>query len=295
MAERIGFIGLGIMGKPMCRNLLKAGYDVWVYSRREDAADEVVELGAKRCFSPVQVAENSDVVITLLTDSGDVQQVVAGENGLLEGAAAGSIIVDMSTILPSVSRELAETCKQKQVQFLDAPVSGGESGAINGTLSIMVGGEGEAFDKVLPIFKVLGENIVLIGDSGAGQVAKTCNQMIVAQTLAAVAEAFVLAKASGVEPARVREALLGGFAASRVLEVHGQRILERNFNPGFKASLHQKDLYIALQAARELGVALPATALVSQYLNAQVAAGHGDLDSSVLALALEQLSQQSLD
>jgi 2-hydroxy-3-oxopropionate reductase len=287
---KIGYIGLGIMGRPMVVNLRRAGYPVWVWARRPESMEPVMEEGAQPCESPREVATLADVTFTNVSDTPDVVQVILGEQGIVQGAKAGSVVVDMSTISPSTSRRIASELAEQGVYLLDAPVSGGEQGAISGTLSIMVGGAEEAFQRVLPLFQVLGQNIVHVGGYGAGQVAKACNQVLIAQTIAAVGEAFVLAKASGVDPAKVREALLGGFAGSRVLEAHGQRMLEGNYAPGFKARLHKKDMRITLETASELGIALPGAALATQYINALVGAGKGDLDSSAIFSLQEALS-----
>jgi 2-hydroxy-3-oxopropionate reductase len=287
---KIGYIGLGIMGRPMVVNLRREGYPVWVWARRPESMETVMEEGAQPCESPREVATLADVTFTNVSDTPDVVQVILGEQGIVQGAKAGSVVVDMSTISPSTSRRIASELAEQGVYLLDAPVSGGEQGAISGTLSIMVGGAEEAFQRVLPLFQVLGQNIVHVGGHGAGQVAKACNQVLIAQTIAAVGEAFVLAKASGVDPAKVREALLGGFAGSRVLEAHGQRMLEGNYAPGFKARLHKKDMRITLETASELGIALPGAALATQYINALVGAGKGDLDSSAIFSLQEALS-----
>ena len=290
MTARIGFIGLGIMGKPMAQNLSKAGYPLAVYARRPDMIQPLVNMGAVACENPQAVAAQSDIIFTIVSDTPDVEQVILGEKGVIYGAQAGSVVIDMSTISPSATRRMAESLARKGIQMLDAPVSGGEQGAIDGTLSIMVGGKEETFQKVLPLFEVLGKNIVHVGEHGAGQVTKACNQIVIAQTLVAVTEAFILARVSGADPVKVRAALLGGFAGSRVLETHGQRILEHNFKPGFKARLHQKDMRISMEAAHEMGVALPGAALASQYLNALIGEGLGEEDSSALATILEKVS-----
>jgi len=288
--QQIGFIGLGIMGKPMALNLSRVGHQLSVYARRSEKIPPLT--GA--CPSPKVVAQNSEIIFTMLSDTSDVEQVILGANGVLEGARAGSLVIDMSSIAASTTRHIATKLAEHGIEMLDAPVSGGELGAINGTLSIMVGGKASQFARALPLFQVLGNNIVQVGDHGAGQIAKTCNQVLVSQTLLAVAETLLLAKAAGVDPAKVRAALLGGLASSRILEVHGQRMLEHNFQPGFKAKLHHKDLRIAMQTAHELGIALPGTALASQYINALVGNGQGELDSAALILILEQFSQLSL-
>jgi 2-hydroxy-3-oxopropionate reductase len=287
--ERVGFIGLGIMGKPMARNLIKAGYPLVVHNRSQGAVKELAGEGVTAARSPREVAEQSDVVITMLPDSPDVRRVVLGSGGVLEGVRAGMLFVDMSTIAPATTREVYEALRAARVQSLDAPVSGGEVGAKEGGLSIMVGGETEAFERALPLFRVMGKNIVHIGDAGAGQVTKACNQIVVGLTIQAVAEALTLAKKSGVDPARVREALLGGFAQSRILELHGQRIIDSTFEPGFRIRLHRKDLGIALQTGRELSLPLMSTAQVAELMNALIARGDGDLDHSALALLLEQM------
>ncbi len=287
--ERIGFIGLGVMGKPMARNLLKAGYSLVVHNRSRAAMDELAGEGAEAASSAREVAEKSDVVITMLPDSLDVEAVVLGPEGIIEGVRSGQLYIDMSTIAPATSRQVYEALQQKGVDALDAPVSGGDVGAKAGTLSIMVGGTKEVFQRAKPLFEVMGKNIVLIGEAGAGQVTKACNQMVVALTIQAVAEALTLARKAGVDPARVREALLGGFAQSRILDLHGQRILDRNFQPGFRVRLHRKDLAIALQTGREQSLPLPATAQAADMMDALLAQGMGDLDHSALALLVEQL------
>src|SRR3989475_3662060 len=251
--ERIGFIGLGIMGKPMARNLLKSGHPLIGRSRGGARVAERVGAGAADGKSPRGVAQQSDIVITMLPDSPDVQQVVLGRDGVLEGIRPGSVLVDMSTISPLVPQEIAGAVTAKGAQMLDAPVSGGEQGAIDATLSIMAGGPEPVFTRVRPVFETLGKNVVHIGGAGAGQVTKACNQIVVALTIQAVSEALVLAAKAGVDPAKVRQALLGGFAQSRILDVHGQRMLERNFKPGFRVRLHQKDLNIALSTGKALG------------------------------------------
>jgi 2-hydroxy-3-oxopropionate reductase len=248
----------------------------------------LIQAGALPSTSPQSLAQNCDIIFTNVSDTSDVQQVILGEQGVILGAKAGSVVVDMSTILPSASRQIATVLAEKNVEMLDAPVSGGSQGAIDGTLSIMVGGKAEVFERVLPVLQVMGKNIVHIGDSGAGQVAKACNQIIVTQTLAAIAEAFTLATSAGVDAGKVRQALLGGFAGSRMLDVHGQRMLTHNYTPGFKAKLHQKDMQIVQQFAAELGVDLPSTDLVTGYINALVEAGLGERDSAAMATLFEQ-------
>ncbi|MEX0765546.1 MAG: 2-hydroxy-3-oxopropionate reductase [bacterium] len=289
--ERIGFIGLGIMGKPMARNLIKAGYSLTVHNRSRGAVDELVRDGAKDGRTPRAVAEESDIIITMLPDSPDVQQVVTGPGGVLEGLRKGAALVDMSTISPMVTQELAKAVRAKGAEMLDAPVSGGEKGAIDATLSIMVGGPEETFARVKPVFEAMGKNIVHIGASGAGQVTKACNQIVVALTIQAVSEALTLAAKAGVDTGKVRQALLGGFAQSRILDVHGQRMLERNFKPGFRVRLHQKDLNIGLSTGKNLGVPLPATAIVQEAFTALQGLGRGDQDHSSLVTLLEDLAK----
>jgi 2-hydroxy-3-oxopropionate reductase len=290
MSERVGYIGLGIMGRPMALNLLRAGHELWVFARREAAMAPLVAAGATPCGSPREVAERADVVFVNVSDTPDVEAVVLGPDGIVAGARPGSVVIDNSTISPSATRRIAAALRERGVELLDAPVSGGQQGAIDGTLSVMVGGTTAAFERALPLLRAIGRNIVHVGDSGAGQVAKACNQVVIAQTVAAVAEGLLLATAAGVDPAKVREALLGGFAASKALEVHGQRMLERNYAPGFMARLHQKDMRIVLETAHELGLPLPGATLVAQYVNALVGRGEGELDSAALATVLEGMA-----
>jgi len=293
MTIKIGFIGPGIMGCPMALNLRKAGYPLWVYGRRAEAAKPLIEAGATACASPSEVAAHTDVVFTIVSDTPDVESVIFGESGVVHGARRGLIVVDMSTISPSATRRFADALGKQGIDMLDAPVSGGEAGAINATLSIMVGGKPDVFARVRPLFEVLGRNIVHVGDHGTGQVAKACNNLVIAVTLEGVAEGFALARGSGVDLAKVREALLGGSAYSKVLEVHGKRMLERDFKPGFKARLHKKDLHIALAEAGKLGVAMPAVTLATQHMDALVDCGDGELDSSALAKIVERLNSKA--
>lgn len=290
---RVGFVGLGIMGKPMARNLLRAGYPVTVHNRSRPPVDELVAEGAADGGSPRGVAEQSEVVITMLPDTPDVEQVTFGPQGLVEGLRPGSVLVDMSTISPVATRAIAARLRERGLEMLDAPVSGGQRGAEEGTLSIMVGGDPQTFERVRPLLQVLGKNVVHVGPVGAGQVCKACNQVVVALTLQAVAEALVLAERNGVDPARVRQALLGGFAGSRILEVHGQRMLEGNYQPGFRARLHHKDLRIALETGRSAGVPMLGTALVHELLGAVVARGWGDLDHSALVRLVGELARSA--
>jgi 2-hydroxy-3-oxopropionate reductase len=290
MAERVGFIGLGIMGRPMALNVLRAGWDLAVHARRPESMEPLAAAGAATCASPAEVARHADILFTMVADTADVEQVILGPEGVIEGAIPGAVLVDMSTISPAVTRTIAARLRERGLAMLDAPVSGGEAGAIAGTLSIMVGGAAEVFDRVRPLFAAMGRNIVHVGGSGAGQVCKSCNQIVVGATIVGVAEAILLARASGVDPARVREALLGGFAASRILEVHGQRMIDGNFAPGFKARLHQKDMRIVGESALELGLALPSAATIAQYLNALVGQGLGEEDSAAIYKVLEAMS-----
>jgi 2-hydroxy-3-oxopropionate reductase len=286
--ERVGFIGLGIMGKPMALNLLRAGFPMTVYSRSSGPVEELVAAGATRALAPADVAQASDVVITMLPDTPDVQHVLLGDSGVAKGSRDGTLVIDMSTIDPLASRRFAEELASIGADMLDAPVSGGERGAIEGTLSIMVGGSAEAFARAGPLFDVMGKNIVHVGDTGAGQIAKACNQLVVGATIEAVAEALTLASAAGVDPARVREALLGGFAGSKILEVHGQRMLDEAFTPGFRAKLHLKDARIVSNTARELGVPTPGFTPVEEALARLVDEGKGDLDHSALITLLRE-------
>ena len=291
---KIGFIGLGIMGTPMARRLRNAGHDVSIHARREASMQPLVEHGCTRCGSPRELAEHCEIIFVMVSDTPDVEAVVLGDFGVIEGASRGSVVVDMSSIAPLATQRIAAALAERGIEMLDAPVSGGEIGAIDGSLSIMVGGKQAVFERVRPLFEVLGKNIVHVGDHGAGQVAKLCNQIVVAVTIAAVGEAFLLADKAGVDAAKVREALLGGFAGSRILDVHGMRMLEKNFKPGFKAELHKKDLKNAIETARDLGIPLPGTALVTQWMNALVGGGDGQLDSAALVKVLERLAGHTL-
>lgn len=291
--KKIGMIGLGIMGRPMAMNLLKAGYRLGLYARRQNTLQPFESHDVDRHETPAELARHCAVTITMVADSPDVEEIVTGIDGIIHGANAGHIVIDMSTISPEVTRRLARRLGEKDIGMLDAPVSGGEQGAIDGALSIMVGGSTEVFSQVLPVLQCLGKNITHIGTHGAGQVAKACNQILVAQTMTAVAEAFLLAEASGVDPNKVREALLGGFAYSRILEVHGKRMLENTYQPGFKASLHYKDIGIALNSANENGISMPGTELSSGYLEKVMAQGDGGLDSAAIAKVVFGKDSQS--
>jgi 2-hydroxy-3-oxopropionate reductase len=285
---KVGYIGLGIMGLPCVLNLLKAGHAVSVWSRQQQKAQTALEAGATWAESPAQLAAQVDVLITNVSDTKDVVQVLLGEEGAVHGAAAGLVCVDMSTISPIGARDIARQLADHGVEFLDCPVSGGQVGAINGTLTIMVGGKAAALDKVRPALEAMGKTITHIGDSGAGQVAKACNQIAVGVGVAAVAEVMKLAKACGVDPAPVREALLGGFAQSRVLDIHGQRMIDDNYVPGFKAHLHLKDMGIVLDTAKQLGIRLPEAERVAGLIGQLVEQGEGELDSSAIARLIWQ-------
>ena len=288
--SQIGFIGLGIMGRPMSRNLMKAGHQVVAYDVVPALADAIVADGAARGQSCSDVAARSEVVITMLPDGPEVEQAVLGVNGVLEGAAAGTILVDMSSISPMVSQKVSAACAQKGVEFLDAPVSGGEPKAIDATLAIMVGGKQEVFDKVLPILQKMGATVTLTGAVGAGNVTKLANQIMVACNIAAMSEALVLATKCGLDPEVVFNAVKGGLAGSTVLNAKAPMVIGRNFKPGFRVRLHQKDLRNALLAAEATKCALPLTSLVQQMLTSLMNQGHGDLDHSALALFTEGLS-----
>ena len=297
MAENIGFIGLGVMGKPMAKHLVAAGHRVIVHNRSRPAVDELVAAGATAADSPAEVARASSVVITMLPDTPDVERVLTGPNGVVSGLQSGAVVIDMSSISPVATERLAMLVAEKGASMLDAPVSGGEIGAVNASLSIMVGGDEATFTRMRPILGAMGnaEKIVHIGRSGAGQICKICNQVAIGGALAGVSEAFALAKKAGVDAARVRQALLGGFAASRVLEVHGERMLVDNYKPGFRAKLYQKDLRLANEAAAANAVAMPATAIVTQLVNALVASGGTDLDYAAIGTVLFRMAGAATD
>jgi 2-hydroxy-3-oxopropionate reductase len=292
--ERIGFIGLGIMGGPMAGNLLKGGYSLVVHNRTRAKEEELVSAGATAANSPREVASQCDALITMLPDSPDVEQVYLGEDGVIAGARSGQLLIDMSSIAPAVTRAVFEAAREVGADALDAPVSGGDVGAREGTLSIMVGGSDDAFKRARPLFDVLGKTVVHMGDTGAGQTAKACNQILVAVTIEAVSEALVLASKAGVDPDRLIEVLSGGLAGNKVMEVRRRNFLEHDFTPGFKLELHHKDLGIALRTARELGVYVPITAIVDQMLAALKAAGDGGLDHSALLKLIEQASAHQI-
>jgi 2-hydroxy-3-oxopropionate reductase len=294
MPERIGFIGLGIMGMPMARNLMEAGYELVLHNRSPEKAEELGKEGATVAATPREVAEKSDVVVTMLPDSPQVREVVAGENGVLEGISEGALLIDMSTISPVVTEELAEALKEKGASMLDAPVSGGDVGAIEGTLSIMVGGEEEDFQRAKPLFETMGKTITHVGPVGAGQVTKAANQVVVALTIEAVSEALVLGSAGGVSPEKILDVLSGGLAGNKVMEVKREKFLSHKFEPGFRSELHHKDLGIALAAGREYGVVLPVTAIVDQMLLSMRRKGWGSEDHSALLRIIEDLSQHTI-
>ncbi len=288
----VGFIGLGLMGRPMAKNLLKAGFAVSVHSRSPGPVDDLVAQGATRAESPAAIARLATRIVTMVPDSPDVEKVLQGPDGVFSAMQPGTIVIDCSSIAPSTARELAHQATTHGGRMLDAPVSGGEIGAISGTLSIMVGGDAAAFADAKPILDAMGnpEKVIHVGGSGAGQITKVCNQMVIGGTLAVVSEAFALAIKAGVDPAKVRDALLGGFAASRVLEVHGERILTGNFTPGFRSALYGKDMRIAAQTLAESRTPAPVSAVVQELVAALVASGRGDMDYSALATVLFELA-----
>jgi 3-hydroxyisobutyrate dehydrogenase len=287
---RIGFIGLGIMGKPMAKNLIKAGYPLTVYNRTRSRADELAALGAQVADSPRAAAERTDIVITIVTDSPDVRSVILGERGVIEGVRPGSTVIDMSTISPQVTREIAEALEARQVQMLDAPVSGGEKGAIEGTLSIMVGGDAEVLERARPVLAAMGKTITHIGPNGMGQVCKLANQIAVGLHNLSISEALIFAMRAGADPARVLQAIQGGAGNSWAFQNLAPKILRRDFSPGFMVKLQQKDLNLVLDAADKLSLALPGTALTHQLYQAVEARGLGDEGNHALVKALEALA-----
>jgi 2-hydroxy-3-oxopropionate reductase len=289
MAE-LGFIGLGIMGKPMAGHLVNAGNNVYVYDLHPDSIKELSKQGAHPCSNCKEVAEKSDIIFVMVPDTPDVEEVLFGSNSVAEGLKPGSMVVDMSSISPIATKEFAKKLAGKDVKMLDAPVSGGQVGAENATLSIMVGGEPQVFEQINPYFELMGKNIVLIGGNGDGQTCKVANQIVVALTIEAVGEALLFASKAGADASKVRAALLGGFAQSRILELHGERMIKRTFDPGFRIRLHQKDLNLALQSARSMGLSLPNTATAQELFNSVAAQGDIDLDHSAMVLALEKLA-----
>ncbi|GAB7540757.1 2-hydroxy-3-oxopropionate reductase [Cupriavidus sp. CuC1] len=291
--SKIGFIGLGVMGTPMAQHLLAGGNTLYVHSR-SGPPKALLDAGAKACANATEVAQQSDVIFLMLPDTPDVERVLFGENGVAAGLSKGKTVVDMSSISPIDTRIFAGKIEALGCDYVDGPVSGGEVGAKAATLSIMAGGKQDVFDRVLPLLKLMGKNITLVGGVGDGQVAKVANQVIVALTIEAVGEALVLAAKAGADPARVREALMGGFASSRILEVHGERMIKRTFDPGFRIELHQKDLNLALSTASKLGVSLPNTASCQQLFNVCGALGGAKWDHSGLVRALEHMSGHAI-
>ncbi|MFN7086587.1 MAG: 2-hydroxy-3-oxopropionate reductase [Burkholderiales bacterium] len=291
--SNIGFIGLGIMGKPMAANLIKGGHTLYLHSR-SGVPQELIAAGGKACASAREVAQKADIVITMVPDTPDVEKVLFGAGGVAEGLSKGKIVVDMSSISPLETKKFSNKINDLGCYYLDAPVSGGEVGAKNAALTIMVGGPQAAFDKVKPVFELMGKNITLVGANGDGQTCKVCNQIIVALNIEAVGEALLFAAKAGADPAKVRQALMGGFAASRILEVHGERMIKRTFDPGFRIELHQKDLNLALAGARAMGMSLPNTATAQELFNACVAHGGAKWDHSALVRALEKMANHEV-
>jgi 2-hydroxy-3-oxopropionate reductase len=291
--SKVGFIGMGIMGKPMSLNLIRGGHELYVHSRH-GAPQDVVAAGAAACDSAMEVARKADTVITMVPDTPDVDAVLFGAKGVAEGLTRGKIVVDMSSISPVETKQFAQKINALGCQYLDAPVSGGEVGAKAASLTIMVGGPEDAFNRVKPLFELMGKNITLVGGNGDGQTCKVANQIIVALNIEAVGEALLFASKMGADPAKVRQALMGGFASSRILEVHGERMIKRTFNPGFRIELHQKDLNLALTAARQAGMSLPNTATAQELFNACVAHGGKGWDHSALVRALELLADHEI-
>jgi 2-hydroxy-3-oxopropionate reductase len=290
----LGFIGLGIMGKPMASHLKDAGHKLFVYDILPEPVKEMVEKGANACRSSKEVAQKSNIVFIMVPDTPDVETVIFGKEGIVEGIRPGSTVVDMSSISPNATKEFAKKLNAMNVKMLDAPVSGGQAGAQAASLSIMVGGDQAVFEQMKPYFQIMGKNVILIGSNGAGQTCKVANQIAVAITLEAVSEALLFAAKAGADPNKVREALLGGLAQSKLLDTHGDRMIKLNFKPGFRIRLHQKDLKLALQGGRELGIALPGTALAAQLFNTVASNGGQDLDHSAIIQALEILANQNI-
>jgi 2-hydroxy-3-oxopropionate reductase len=291
--SKVGFVGLGIMGKPMAANLMKGGHTLYLFSR-SGVAPELTSPGGVACASAKEVAQKAEFVITMVPDTPDVEKALFGPGGVAEGLSRGKVVIDMSSISPFDTKAFAERINQLGCDYVDAPVSGGEVGAKNASLTIMVGASESAFEKVKPLFDLMGKNITLVGGNGAGQTCKVANQIIVALNIEAVAEALLFASKAGADPAKVRQALMGGFASSRVLEVHGERMIKRTFDPGFRIELHQKDLGLALANARKLGVSLPNTAAAQQLFNACVARGGAKWDHSGMVRALEALANHQV-
>jgi 2-hydroxy-3-oxopropionate reductase len=294
LPEKVGFIGLGIMGKPMALNLLRAGYDLTIHNRSRSPVGELVAAGATAADSPREVGASCDVIFTMLPDSSVVEEVVVGKDGILEGSKPGNLIIDCSTISPSVARDLANKAHQQKIGILDAPVSGGDVGAQEGILSIMVGGTEKDLERARPLFEVLGKSTVHVGDNGAGQTVKACNQIVIALTIEAVGEALVLGSKAGLDPSKILEVLSGGLASNRIIELRAQKLLTRDFEPGGKVSTHHKDLGIALSVGREYGVSLPVTAIVNEMFGALKSKGHVDKDHTSLMLLLEDWGQHEV-
>ncbi|HEX2825587.1 MAG TPA: NAD(P)-dependent oxidoreductase [Burkholderiales bacterium] len=290
---KLGFIGLGVMGRPMALHLMKHGHEMAVYARRAASAEPLIKAGARAFATPRDVAQNAEVIFTMVTTSSDVEAVALGPDGIAAGARAGSILVDMETISPAVARSVGQRLAEKGIDMLDAPVSGGPAGAEGATLSIMVGGKPHVFEKVKPLFECLGKTIVHVGDSGAGQTTKACNQLALLVAAQGVAEALSLARATGIDPGKVREVMMGGVAASRVLDLFGKRMVERDFAAGIEARLYHKDLDIVLGLAHGLGQAAPAGAVVMQHINAMMGRGDGGRDLSAIIEVIEAMSQRS--
>jgi 2-hydroxy-3-oxopropionate reductase len=290
----IGFIGTGIMGRPMAGHLLKAGHRLFLTKHRLPLPQELTDAGAVVCADPREVAAKSEIVILMVPDTPDVEAALFGPNGVADGIGKGKLVIDMSSISPMATKEFARRINEKGADYLDAPVSGGEVGAKNAALTIMVGGPQAAFDRAKPVFELMGKNITLVGGNGDGQTCKVANQIIVALNIEACAEALLFASKAGADPAKVRQALMGGFAASRILEVHGERMIKRTFDPGFRIELHQKDLSLALSSARALGVALPNTATAQELFNACTAHGGSKWDHSAMVRALEKLANHEV-
>ncbi len=290
---KVGFIGLGIMGTPMALHLANKGHTLYVHTRSQ-VPEAITAAGGQRLANAAEVARAADVIFTMVPDTPDVEAVLFGKGGVAEGITKGKVVVDMSSISPMATKAFAKRINELGADYIDAPVSGGEVGAKAGTLTIMCGGDAAVFERVKPLLECMGKNITLVGGNGDGQTTKVANQIIVALNIAAVSEALVFASKAGADPAKVREALMGGFAASRILEVHGERMIKRTFNPGFRIKLHQKDLGLALQGARELGVALPQTANAAQLMQACAAHGLGELDHSALVQALEIMAEHEV-
>ena len=291
---KIGFIGTGIMGAPMAGHLLGGGHEVFAYDNKKALSQALIDKGAIAAENSRAAAQQAEVIILMVPDTPNVEDALFGENGVAEGLGEGKIVIDMSSISPVATKEFARRINELGCQYLDAPVSGGEVGAKAASLTIMVGGEQETFDKVLPLFELMGKNITLVGGNGDGQTCKVANQIIVALNIEAVGEALLFASKAGADPARVREALMGGFASSKILEIHGERMVRRTFKPGFRIELHQKDLNLALSNARELKLSLPNTATAQELFNSVAAQGDSSLDHSAMVLALEKLASHEI-